>query len=57
MDHAKVAAGLGCWGWSVGATDALAPVLTEAFAHDGPVLVDVTVDPEAYSAQYEALRG
>ena len=57
MDHAKVAAGLGCWGWSVGATDALAPVLAEAFAHDGPALVDVTVDPEAYSAQYEALRG
>ena len=57
MDHAKVAAGLGCWGWSVGATDALAPALEEAFAHSGPTLIDVTVDPEAYIEQYEALRG
>ena len=57
MDHAQVADGLGCRGWRVGATDALAPALAEAFAHDGPVLVDVTVDPEAYTAQYEALRG
>ena len=57
MDHAKVAAGLGCRGWSVGATDALAPALEEAFAHSGPTLIDVTVDPEAYIEQYEALRG
>ena len=57
MDHAAVAEGLGCRGWRVGATDPLAPALAEAFAHDGPALVDVTVDPDAYNAQYEALRG
>ncbi len=57
MDHAQVAAGLGCRGWRVSATEPLTPALTEAFAHAGPVLVDVTVDPDAYNAQYEALRG
>ena len=57
MDHAQVAEGLGCRGWRVGATDALTPALTEAFAHSGPALIDVTVDPNAYNAQYEALRG
>ncbi len=57
MDHAAVAEGLGCRGWRVGETDPLAPALAEAFAHDGPALVDVVVDPGAYNAQYEALRG
>ncbi|MDE0387901.1 MAG: thiamine pyrophosphate-dependent enzyme, partial [Rhodospirillales bacterium] len=57
MDHAQVAEGLGCRGWRVGATDALTPALMEAFARTGPVLIDVTIDPEAYTAQYEALRG
>ena len=57
MDHAAVAQGLGCRGWRVAPTEPLTPALTEAFAHDGPALVDVTVDPDAYNAQYEALRG
>ena len=57
MDHAAVAQGLGCRGWRVAATDPLAPALAEAFAEDGPALVDVTVDPDTYNAQYEALRG
>ena len=57
MDHAAVAQGLGCRGWRVGAADPLAPALAQAFAEDGPALVDVTVDPDAYNAQYEALRG
>ena len=57
MDHATVAQGLGCRGWRVGATDPLAPALAEAFAQDEPALVDVTVDPTAYNAQFEALRG
>ena len=57
MDHAQVADGLGCRGWRVGADDPLTPALVDAFAHTGPVLVDVTVDPDAYNAQYEALRG
>jgi len=57
MDHAAVAEGLGCRGWRVGETEPLAPALAEAFAHRGPALVDVVVDPGAYNAQYEALRG
>ena len=58
MDHATVADGLGCRGWRVEAmTEPLTPALTEAFAHAGPTLVDVTVDPDAYTSQYEALRG
>ena len=57
MDHALVAQGLGCSGWRVAAAEPLAPALAEAFAHDGPALVDVVVDPGAYNAQYEALRG
>ena len=57
MDHAAVAEGLGCRGWRVAATDPLAPALMQAFAEDGPALVDVTVDPDTYNAQYEALRG
>ena len=52
-----MAQGLGCRGWRVAETEPLTPALTEAFAHDGPALVDVTVDPDAYNAQYEALRG
>ena len=57
MDHAAVARGLGCRGWRAGDGDPLEPLLAEAFAHGGPALVDVTVDPDAYNAQYEALRG
>ena len=57
MDHAAVAQGLGCRGWRVEAGEPLTPALAQAFAHDGPALVDVTVDPGAYIAQYEALRG
>ena len=57
MDHAAVADGLGCRAWRVGTTDPLAPALASAFACDGPALVDVTVDPAAYNAQFEALRG
>ena len=57
MDHAAVAQGLGCRGWRVDATEPLTPALGQAFAHDGPALVDVTVDPDTYNAQYEALRG
>ena len=57
MDHAQVAQGLGCRAWRVAATEPLAPALAQAFAENGPALVDVTVDPDAYNAQYEALRG
>ncbi|MDE0051881.1 MAG: thiamine pyrophosphate-dependent enzyme [Rhodospirillales bacterium] len=57
MDHAAVARGLGCRGWRVEAGEPLTPALAEAFAHAGPALIDVTVDADAYTSQYEALRG
>ncbi len=57
MDHAAIARGLGCRGWRVDASAPLAQALAHAFAGEGPALVDATVDPDAYNAQYEALRG
>jgi acetolactate synthase-1/2/3 large subunit len=57
IDMAAAARALGCRAWSVGGDDALAPVLAEALAGDGPALVDVTVDPSGYAAQLDALRG
>ena len=57
IDLAAAARALGCSAWSVGEDEALEPVLAEALAGDGPALVDVTVDPSAYAAQLDALRG
>ncbi len=56
-DFAGAARGLGCRAWAVGPDDALEPALREAFAHPGPGLVDVTIDPSGYGAQLAALRG
>ena len=57
IDMAAAARALGCRAWSVGGDDALTPVLAEALAGDGPALIDVTVDPSGYAAQFDALRG
>ena len=57
IDYAAVARGLGCGGDRVSAADPLEPALARAFARDGPVLVDAAIDPAAYNAQFEALRG
>ena len=57
IDYAAVARGLGCGAHRVAAADPLEPALARAFAQGGPVLVDVAVDPSAYNAQFEALRG
>jgi acetolactate synthase-1/2/3 large subunit len=57
VDFAAAARGLGCRAWMVGPGEALEPALGEAFAHDGPGLVDVTIDPSGYGAQLAALRG
>ena len=57
VDFAAAARGLGCRAWTVGPGDALEPALRAAFAHPGPTLVDVTIDPSGYGAQLAALRG
>lgn len=44
-DHAKVAEGFGLKAWSVENPHALRGALSEAIAHDGPSLVDVTCQP------------
>jgi len=57
VDFAGAAKALGCRAWRVGASDALKPVLEEAFNGDGPALVDVAVDPGGYGDQLAAIRG
>ncbi len=57
VDFAIAARAFGCRAWRIEAGDALAPALSDAFAGDGPALVDVTVDPSGYAVQLEALRG
>lgn len=56
-DFAKVADAMGIRGWRVEDSDELEPAVREAFAHDGPALVDVVTDrqeltiPPAISAE------
>jgi acetolactate synthase-1/2/3 large subunit len=57
VDFARAAEGMGCRAWSVGRHDPLEDVLRLAFTHDGPSLIDVTVDPSGYGTQLAALRG
>jgi acetolactate synthase-1/2/3 large subunit len=57
MDFAAIARGFGVAAWSAGLGDALGGAISEALAHEGPSLVDATVDPTGYAAQLEALRG
>ncbi len=56
-DFAAVAKAMGCLGWQVGLDDDLDGALAEAFACDGPAVLDVLVDASGYAAQLEALRG
>ena len=44
-DFALIAQGFGCVGLAVKEPDELAPALEAAFAAEGPVLLDVRVDP------------
>lgn len=46
-DFAAVAAACGGWGRKVSAPDEIGPALHDAFAQDGPALLDVMVDPNA----------
>ena len=57
VDFAAAARALGCRAWRVDMDTPLELVLAEAFAGDGPALVDVAVDPSGYGAQLKALRG
>ena len=54
---AGVGQALGCRSWRVAAHEDLSPVLTAAFAHDGPTLLDITIDSSGYGDQLVALRG
>lgn len=56
-DFAAVATGLGLKGVSCRRRDALETTLREAFAHPGPSLVDIRVDPAGYRDQVKRLRG
>ncbi|MBV1866854.1 MAG: thiamine pyrophosphate-binding protein [Marinosulfonomonas sp.] len=56
-DFSAVAKGMGVAAWRVGPSDDLLGAMKEAFAHDGPTLVDVTTDASVYNAQVAALRG
>ena len=46
-DYAKLAESCHCKGISVGEYSELMPAVQEALAHDGPVIVDCHVDPDA----------
>jgi acetolactate synthase-1/2/3 large subunit len=56
-DFARVAEGLGVKGFGAATPDAYRAALRAAFAHDGPSLIDVHVDPAGYPAQLQAMRG
>lgn len=56
-DFSLVAQGYGCRGFRVGAAFELGPTLEQAFTGEGPALVDVTIDPSSYPAQFRSLRG
>lgn len=48
VDHTLVAQAVGCQAFAAKDDAGLETALSAAFAHDGPCLVDVTVDPEAF---------
>ena len=56
-DIAACAGAMGCRAWRVEPGDDIAPVLSEAFAADGPTLVDVVASADGYGDQLMALRG
>ncbi|BDG71232.1 thiamine pyrophosphate-binding protein [Roseomonas fluvialis] len=56
-DFAMVAEGFGARGFRATDETTLAAALDAAFAHDGPSLVDVQVDPAGYMQQLQAMRG
>jgi pyruvate dehydrogenase (quinone) len=45
IDFAKAAQAFGLWSFSAYSSDDIGPALDAAFAHEGPALVEATVDP------------
>lgn len=56
-DFAAVARGYGLHGTAASNVDEFDAALATAFEHDGPSLIDVTVDPSGYPAILAAIRG
>jgi thiamine pyrophosphate-dependent acetolactate synthase large subunit-like protein len=56
-DLAACAGAMGCRAWRVEPGDDIAPVLSAAFAADGPTLIDVVVSADGYGDQLVRLRG
>jgi acetolactate synthase-1/2/3 large subunit len=56
-DFAKVAEGFSVKGFVARDADEYRAALRAAFAHDGPSLVDVHVEPGGYPVQLQAMRG
>jgi acetolactate synthase-1/2/3 large subunit len=56
-DFSRVAEGFGVKGFLARDPDEYRVALAAAFAHDGPSLVDVHVEPGGYPAQLQAMRG
>jgi acetolactate synthase-1/2/3 large subunit len=57
LNFAQVAQGLGCRAWQVDNVADYRAALQDAFAGDGPALIDVVIDPQGYAEQLAALRG
>ncbi len=57
VDFAAVATAAGLASAHAGDIEAYRAALRAAFARSGPTLVDVTVDPAAYPAILQAIRG
>ncbi|MDQ8730439.1 thiamine pyrophosphate-binding protein [Bradyrhizobium sp. LHD-71] len=56
-DFSKIAEGFGCLGLRVEQPEQLKPAMKRAFSAQGPVVVDVRVNPAAYHEQLVSLRG
>ena len=57
LDIAACAMALGCKAWRVETGDDIRPVLKDAFAEDGPALIDVAANADGYGDQLVRLRG
>jgi acetolactate synthase-1/2/3 large subunit len=57
INIAACAEALGCRAWRVEPDADIAPVLKEAFAGQGPALIDVVADAEGYGDQLTRIRG
>ena len=57
LDFATIARGTGCRAAIAEDVDGVEWAMAEAFAHDGPMLIDARIDTSAYRAMFEAVRG